>query len=229
MRKAFMGSSPVRPARPAKSVSFPARRSCSVCLHRRRGLPAGRRAGSLVNPERHDIAPTAARLRRSRRDGSADGVAPRRRRPRDHAVRRRARPAPTTSPRRSPARSAARTPAELAARSEIVVTMVPNGAVVQSLVDGADGLLQGLRPGTLLLDTSSSEPWLTEATGATPRGRRRGDGRRAGLGRASGAPRRPSSSSCAAAPRPTSSASGRCSRSWARRCSTSARSAPATR
>jgi len=59
---------------------------------------------------------------------------------------------------------AARTPAELAAGSDIVVTMVPNGTVVQSLVDGADGLLQGLRPGTLLLDTSSSEPWLTEAT-----------------------------------------------------------------
>jgi 3-hydroxyisobutyrate dehydrogenase-like beta-hydroxyacid dehydrogenase len=59
---------------------------------------------------------------------------------------------------------AATTPAELAARSDIVVTMVPNGTVVQSIVEGADGLLQGLRPGTLLLDTSSSEPWLTEAT-----------------------------------------------------------------
>ena len=59
---------------------------------------------------------------------------------------------------------AARTPAELAARSDIVITMVPNGAVVQSLVEGGDGLLHGLRPGTLLLDTSSSEPWLTEAT-----------------------------------------------------------------
>jgi len=60
---------------------------------------------------------------------------------------------------------AARTPAELAATSDIVVTMVPNGAVVQSLVAGDDGLLRGLRPGALLLDTSSSEPWLTEATG----------------------------------------------------------------
>jgi 3-hydroxyisobutyrate dehydrogenase len=60
---------------------------------------------------------------------------------------------------------AARTPAELAKRSDIVVTMVPNGAVVKALVEGEDGLLQGLRPGTLLLDTSSSEPWLTEATG----------------------------------------------------------------
>lgn len=61
--------------------------------------------------------------------------------------------------------SAATTPAELATRADIVVTMVPNGAVVQALVEGADGLLRGLRPGTLLLDTSSSEPWLTEATG----------------------------------------------------------------
>jgi 3-hydroxyisobutyrate dehydrogenase len=59
----------------------------------------------------------------------------------------------------------ARTPAELAARSDIVVTMVPNGAVVQALVAGDDGLLRGLKPGALLLDTSSSEPWLTEATG----------------------------------------------------------------
>ena len=61
--------------------------------------------------------------------------------------------------------TAARMPAELAARSDIVVTMVPNGPVVQSIVEGEDGLLKGLRPGTLLLDTSSSEPWLTEATG----------------------------------------------------------------
>jgi 3-hydroxyisobutyrate dehydrogenase len=60
---------------------------------------------------------------------------------------------------------AAATPAELAARSDIVITMVPNGAVVQSLVEGEDGLLRGLRAGALLLDTSSSEPWLTEATG----------------------------------------------------------------
>ena len=61
---------------------------------------------------------------------------------------------------------AASTPAELAARTDIVVTMVPNGAVVQALVEGEDGLLRGLRPGALLLDTSSSEPWLTEQTAA---------------------------------------------------------------
>ncbi len=59
----------------------------------------------------------------------------------------------------------AATPAELAARSDVVITMVPNGAVVQELACGDDGLLRGFRPGSLLLDTSSSEPWLTEATG----------------------------------------------------------------
>jgi 3-hydroxyisobutyrate dehydrogenase and related beta-hydroxyacid dehydrogenases len=64
-----------------------------------------------------------------------------------------------------PGTHVAATPAELAARSDIVVTMVPNGAVVQELVCGDDGLLRGLRPGSLVLDTSSSEPWLTEATG----------------------------------------------------------------
>src|SRR6185295_19020428 len=56
---------------------------------------------------------------------------------------------------------AARTPAEVAARSDVVITMVPNGGVVQSLVQGDEGLLQGFRRGALLLDTSSSEPWLT--------------------------------------------------------------------
>ena len=59
---------------------------------------------------------------------------------------------------------AAPSPAALAAASDIVVTMVPNGEVVRSLVVGDDGLLQGFAPGALLLDTSSSEPWLTEQT-----------------------------------------------------------------
>ena len=62
---------------------------------------------------------------------------------------------------------AAASPAALAAASDIVVTMVPNGEVVQSLVTGEDGLLRGFATGALLLDTSSSEPWLTESTAKT--------------------------------------------------------------
>jgi len=56
-------------------------------------------------------------------------------------------------------------PATLAAQSDVVITMVPNGAVVRELIAGPKGLLEGLRRGSLLLDTSSSEPWLTEASG----------------------------------------------------------------
>jgi 3-hydroxyisobutyrate dehydrogenase len=60
--------------------------------------------------------------------------------------------------------SAPPTPAALARSSDIVVTMVPNGEVVQQLVSGPGGLLEGFAPGALLLDTSSSEPWLTRET-----------------------------------------------------------------
>ena len=61
---------------------------------------------------------------------------------------------------------AADTPAALAPRCDVVVTMLPNGQVVQQVVLGDQGLLQGLKPGALLLDTSSAEPWLTQRTAA---------------------------------------------------------------
>lgn len=61
---------------------------------------------------------------------------------------------------------AAATPRELAERSDIVITMLPNGQVVQGVALGADGLAEGLARGSLLLDTSSSEPWLTQQTAA---------------------------------------------------------------
>jgi 3-hydroxyisobutyrate dehydrogenase-like beta-hydroxyacid dehydrogenase len=63
------------------------------------------------------------------------------------------------------AASAPHSPAEVARASEIVITMVPNGEVVRDLVAGPNGLLEGFESGSLLLDTSSSEPWLTRATG----------------------------------------------------------------
>jgi 3-hydroxyisobutyrate dehydrogenase len=55
-------------------------------------------------------------------------------------------------------------PAALAPRCDIVITMLPNGQVVQQVVLGEGGLLMGLKPGALLLDTSSAEPWLTQRT-----------------------------------------------------------------
>jgi 3-hydroxyisobutyrate dehydrogenase len=48
--------------------------------------------------------------------------------------------------------------------SDIVITMLPSGAFVREVALGSSGLIAGLHPGGLLLDTSSSEPWLTVDT-----------------------------------------------------------------
>jgi 3-hydroxyisobutyrate dehydrogenase len=63
-----------------------------------------------------------------------------------------------------PAADAASTPARLAATSDVVITMLPNGCEVERVALGAEGLVDALAPGALLLDTSSSEPWLTRRT-----------------------------------------------------------------
>lgn len=55
----------------------------------------------------------------------------------------------------------------VATASDIVITMLPSGREVRDTVFGASGLLEGIAKGSLLLDTSSSEPWYTReiATG----------------------------------------------------------------
>ena len=58
------------------------------------------------------------------------------------------------------------TPAAVAAVSDIVITMLPHGGVVQQVALGDGGLVHGLRPGALLLDCASAGPWFTQATGA---------------------------------------------------------------
>ncbi|TWO70993.1 NAD(P)-dependent oxidoreductase [Caenimonas sedimenti] len=65
----------------------------------------------------------------------------------------------------------AATPREVAGQSDIIITMLPNGEVVREVALGEAGLIHGLRPGALLLDTSSCEPWLTQQTGAALAGR----------------------------------------------------------
>ena len=62
--------------------------------------------------------------------------------------------------------AAVATPREVAERSEVIITMLPNGEVVHQVVTGENGVLQGVRAGALLLDTSSCEPWITEKTAA---------------------------------------------------------------
>ncbi len=57
--------------------------------------------------------------------------------------------------------TAADSPRAVAEAADIVITMLPSGREVRETALGQGGLLEGLRPGSLLLDTSSAEPWLT--------------------------------------------------------------------
>jgi 3-hydroxyisobutyrate dehydrogenase len=59
---------------------------------------------------------------------------------------------------------AAETPRAIAEVSDIVITMLPSGEYVREVALGDNGLIDGFRAGALLLDTSSSEPWLTVET-----------------------------------------------------------------
>ena len=56
--------------------------------------------------------------------------------------------------------------AELAGAADVVITMLPDGEVVRRVVCGVGGIGAAMKPGALLLDTSSSEPWHTRATAA---------------------------------------------------------------
>jgi 3-hydroxyisobutyrate dehydrogenase-like beta-hydroxyacid dehydrogenase len=55
----------------------------------------------------------------------------------------------------------AASPAEAAAGSEVVVTMVVDGAQVEQVLLGADGAASGARPGTLCVDCSTIGPAAT--------------------------------------------------------------------
>ena len=65
-----------------------------------------------------------------------------------------------------PTMSAAASPRALAEACGIVVTMLPTGKHVREVLFGDDGLIHGFKPGSLLIDTSSSEPARTKETAA---------------------------------------------------------------
>lgn len=52
--------------------------------------------------------------------------------------------------------------AEVAAKSDVIVTMLPDSAVVGSVVAGADGVLANARAGSLILDMSTIDPNTTD-------------------------------------------------------------------
>jgi len=57
-------------------------------------------------------------------------------------------------------------PADVAARSEIVITMLPDGPEVEAVLLGPDGVLEGARPGLIVVDMSSISPLVSQKVGA---------------------------------------------------------------
>jgi 2-hydroxy-3-oxopropionate reductase len=55
---------------------------------------------------------------------------------------------------------------DVAARSEIVITMLPNSPHVREAVLGPNGVLEGARPGTILVDMSSIAPLASQQIAA---------------------------------------------------------------
>ena len=53
-------------------------------------------------------------------------------------------------------------PAEAASQSEIVITMLPNSPEVKEVVLGPHGVLEGARPGLILIDMSSIAPLVSK-------------------------------------------------------------------
>ena len=61
---------------------------------------------------------------------------------------------------------AAATPRDVAAQSEVVITMLPDSPDVERVAGGPDGILAGLNPGSVYIDMSTIDPETTRAIGA---------------------------------------------------------------
>lgn len=60
---------------------------------------------------------------------------------------------------------------EVARQSDIVVTMLPNSAVVQDVVTRPDGILANLKPGSILMDMSTVSPETSDELAAAAQAR----------------------------------------------------------
>ncbi len=62
--------------------------------------------------------------------------------------------------------TAADSPAAAAGASDVVITMLPDSPDVERVASGPDGILAGLRPGTVYIDMSTIDPETTRRIGA---------------------------------------------------------------
>ena len=58
------------------------------------------------------------------------------------------------------------TPAEVAARSDVVFLCLPSAVEVEAAVYGEEGLLAGMRPGMVLVESTTCDPEVTRRVGA---------------------------------------------------------------
>lgn len=56
----------------------------------------------------------------------------------------------------------ANSPKEVAERSEVIITMLPDSPEVQEVILGKDGVIQGIKPGSVVIDMSSINPLVTQ-------------------------------------------------------------------
>ena len=57
-------------------------------------------------------------------------------------------------------------PRDVAAKSEIIITMLPNSAIVKTVVLGKDGVIEGARNGSIVVDMSSISPQVSREIAA---------------------------------------------------------------
>lgn len=55
---------------------------------------------------------------------------------------------------------------DVAARSDVIITMLPDGPEVEQVVLGPDGVLEGARKGSLVIDMSSISPLVAQKVGS---------------------------------------------------------------
>jgi 3-hydroxyisobutyrate dehydrogenase-like beta-hydroxyacid dehydrogenase len=67
--------------------------------------------------------------------------------------------------------TAAGSPAEVGEASDVVITVVPNSPDVEAVVLGPNGIVEGARPGTIIMDCSTIEPAATRRIGEQVRAR----------------------------------------------------------
>ena len=64
--------------------------------------------------------------------------------------------------------------ADVAVNSDVVITMLPNTAIVDDVIARADGALSGLNSGALIMDMSTIDPLVTDRLAAQSRAKRIG-------------------------------------------------------